>query len=184
MKNPLRFWLCAAVLSVLSWPAHAVLIGFYPGLDTLIKEADTVAIIRIETSVLGGPDGWTRPDCYVYQTLKGNLKANRRVPISLNQFVGARSGFDGAFLAPGSTHLVFLRYDRPAVNGANYSILQTRGADLLVSPLGNEKKPAGKNLKAQIQTLIRRYKIYRDAQIRREDQLLEQALAEKTKNVK
>lgn len=47
-----------------------------------------------------------------------------------------------------------------------------------LSPLGNEKKPEGKTFKAQIQTLIRRYKDYRAAQAKKEDALLNKALAD------
>lgn len=177
MKNFPRFLLCAGVLGALAWPGQSVTLGPYSGLNALIKEADAIAIIRVENSPEGWPDGWIRPQCYVYQTLKGNLKANTRVPISLNQFVGTRSDF-GESLAPKSTHLVFLEHSKAPINGANYSILQMRGADLPVSPFGNETKPKGKTLKAQIQTLIRRYQNYRAAQTKREDAMLNKALAE------
>lgn len=178
MKNFPRFLLCAVALGALAWPGQAVMIGGYPGLEALIKEADTIAIVRVEGASSGlVVNGWTRRSCYVYQTLKGTLKINERVLISLNRFVGTRSDF-GESLAPMSTHLVFLNRSETPINGANYSIIGRQGADLPVSPLGNETKPAGKTLKAQIQTLIRRYQNYRAAQTKREDAMLNKALAE------
>ncbi|HEX8463610.1 MAG TPA: hypothetical protein VF627_03245 [Abditibacterium sp.] len=171
MKISTRFFLCAVTLGALAWPSQALTIGYYPGLDALIKEADIIAIIRVESSTLTiEPNGWIRPNCYVYQTLKGDLKAQTNLPLSLNGAVSVNSSFSGDAFAPMTTHLVFL--------DASRSIICREGSDVPLSPLGNETKPAGKTLKAQIQTLIRRYKTYRDAQIKRENQLLDKALAE------
>lgn len=180
MKNIKSALLCLGVLSLSALPSHAVLIRYYPGLDKLSDEADTIAIVRIESSNSPGMmiDGWTRRRCFVYQSLKGSLKPNQLVWISLNDFVGPQSNFGGQSLAPMTTHLVFLNHSKQAVNGANYSIVCDKGADLLLSPLGNETKPKGKTLKAQIQTLIGRYKIYRDEQMKKEDVLLDEALGE------
>ncbi len=171
--------LCLGVLSLFALPCRAVVIGNYPGLDKLIEQADTIAIVRIDDETLSsGPDGWTRRNCLVFQTLKGDLKPNQRVPISLNGFVGLKSNFGGEGLAPMTTHLVFLNRSAQPINGASYSIVTYEGADLPLSPLGNETKPEGKTLKLQIQTLISRYRTYRDAQIKREDELLDKSLAE------
>lgn len=105
-----RLLVCVGVLGTLALPSQAVIIGSYPGLDKLIQEADTIAIVSVEYGTESGSmiDGWARRDCYVYQTLKGNLKADQSVKILLNDAVGIKSNFDGSGLAPMSTHLVFL----------------------------------------------------------------------------
>ena len=180
MKPLSRLLICVGVLGALALPSRAVLIGFYPGLDALIKEADTIAIVRVESAPTNGimVDGWAKRDCYVYQSLKGDLKANQRVKILLNEGVGVKSNFDGSGLASMSTHLVFLSRSSEELSGAKYTIICREGADIPLSPLGNEKKPDGKTLKAQIQTLVRRYKAYRAQQAQREDKLLDKALAD------
>lgn len=170
---------CSMALTLLALPSHAVVIGSYPGLDKLIKQSSTIAIVRVDDSVFGfGPDGWVNHKCLVYQTLKGDLKPNTNLPIMLNEFVGSQSNFGGQALAPMTTHLVFLNRSAQPINGAKYSIVCAEGADLPLSPLGNETKPKGKTLKLQIQTLIRRYRVYRDEQIKYEDELLNKSLAE------
>ena len=184
MKHWMRFLFCLGLLATFALPSHAVLVGPYPGLDKLIQEADVIAVVRVEDAPNMGVDGWTRRSCLVYQTLKGDLPSSnkdnnfRRIPITLNDFVSVKSNIGGESLAPMSSHLVFLRQYKKPVNGANYSILTYRGADMPLSPLGNETKPTGKTLVAQIQTLLRRYKIYRDEQIKHEDETLNKALAE------
>lgn len=181
MKNITYLLLCLAASCVFAVPGRAVAIGFYPGLDKLVETADTIAIIRVEDAPSGGmTDGWTLRNCYVYQTLKGDLKTTNygRVKIMLNEFMSVKSNFGGEGLAPMTSHLVFLSSSKASVNGANHTIVTYEGADLPLSPLGNEKKPQGKTLKAQIQTLIRRYKTYRDEQIKRENELLDKSLAE------
>ena len=118
MKNLLTRGLCACVLLGLSLPGHAVAIGNFPGLDRLIRDADTVAIVRVDDAVVGfGPDGWMTRRCYVYQTLKGNLKQNTTVPLMFNEFVGLKSNVGGQTFAPMTTHLVFLNRSIPS-NGA------------------------------------------------------------------
>ena len=184
MKHFARFLLCTVALGALALPSRAVVIAPYPGLDKLIETADIIAIVRVEDAPPMGIDGWTRRSCMVYQTLKGDLKPtdpsndSHRTEIMLNEFVGLKSNFDGEGLGPKSSHLVFLRHSKEPINGADYSILTYQGADMPLSPSGNETKPAGKTLKARIQTLLARYKTYRDHQIRRENETLNKALAE------
>ena len=181
MKNLTRFLVCAGV-SLCAFPSHANS-GPYPGLDFLIESADTIAIVGVEYSpTIGGIpipiiNNEIRSDCTVYQTLKGDLKTGTRLPVLLNNAAALRPIINGD-LASMSTHLVFLRRYKDPINGVGYAVLRQKGADLPLSPIGIETKAAEKTLKAQIQTLIQRYKTYRDEQRKREDAILDKALAE------
>ena len=179
MKHCARFLLCLVALCALALPSRAIFSRPYPGLDKLIGEADVVAIVRVEDAPPSPiTEGWTPCSCTVYQTLKGDLKPKQRVKLMLNKGVSVNSNFNGKSLEPNSTHLVFLKNSNEADFGTKHRVLNYRGADMQLSPLGNETKPAGETLKAQIQTLIGRYQKYRDEQIKREDEILDKALAE------
>ena len=169
MKNTL-FLLGLGVFVALA-PAHATLIGPYPGLDALVKEADAIAVVRLDSAPSHeGINGNSKARCTVLQTLKGHLKAHGRVQIGLN---------DAVSVGPSNlTRLMFLHSSKPTGGAATYDIILREGADLPMAPQEYETKPAGNTLKAQIQTLIRRYQTVRNAQIKLEDELLDKSLAE------
>lgn len=178
MKNIKLVLLYSLALSLLALPCQAVVIGAYPGLDKLIDQSDAIVVVRIDDAfAASGANGWMNHKCLVYQTLKGDLKPGTQATLFLNEFVGPRLNF-GQPLAPMTNHLLFLKHFEPSFRGANYSAITDDGADLPLSPLGNETKPEGKTLKLQIQTLIRHYQTYRDAELKREDALLQRALSE------
>lgn len=171
--------LCLGVLSLWALPCHAVFVGSNPGLEALSKQADVIAMVRVDSGFdRSSANGWERRDCFVYQTLKGDLKANQRIPILLNDLSCFGSRFSDESLAPMSSHLVFLRYSKEPANGANYLSIVCPGADLPLAPSNNETKPEGATLKAQIQTLVRRYRAYRDEQMKKVDESLDKTLEE------
>ena len=65
--------------------AHAVMIGFFPGLEELIRKADAIVILRVDHHVDEDRNStlYTTHDCFIYQTLKGDIPAGSRVRLSL-----------------------------------------------------------------------------------------------------
>ena len=57
--------------------------------------------------------------------------------------------------------------------GAEYRSLQFPGANIEVSPFGNEKLPGGLSIRDTIKFLIQRYIDYRDKEIKGEDAFLD-----------
>jgi len=170
----IKILLCALASLAFIGSAHAVIIQRYPGLNGLLAEADDVAVVRIEdgSSVPPLSIGRVMADrkCFVLQTLRGDLKNEQQVTISLD---------GGASLAPMTTHLLFLRkIELPKGQGASYETLATEGTDFPMSRFDNTANLEGDTTKARIQTLIRRYKTYRDEEIKWEDVLLDKAFGE------
>jgi hypothetical protein len=74
-----------AVVILISAVAHGVIIGYFPGLDKLIEEADAIVILRVDKqdTDFGSPTLYSTHDCYVYQTLKGDIPVNTNVRFRL-----------------------------------------------------------------------------------------------------
>ncbi len=170
MRRTALFLIVSIVLS--SAVCHGVIIGFFPGLDELIGRADAIVILRIDRSfsegMLMSPTLYGTYDCYIYQTLKGEIPANRRIRLRL---MDARTSFISQF-ALMSTHLVFLIKKQTPNEQTDYDSLNIEGADVLISPFGNEEMPEGKTVKEKIQALLTRTLEYNKKEYEKERMFL------------
>ncbi len=174
MRKTALFLIASIVLS--SAVCHGVIIGFFPGLDKLIGNADAIVILRIERSFSDGISStlYDTYECYIYQTLKGEIPINQRIRL---QLMDTRTSSVPPF-APSSTHLVFLTKKLMPNEPTDYRSLNIEGANVLVSPLGNEKMPEGKTVKEQIQALLTRTLEYNKKQYEKEQMFLHKMLDE------
>lgn len=159
---------------------HGALITFFPGLDELIWTADAIVILRIEKRISGNTRVtlYDTYECYIYQTLKGEIPVNQRVRFRL---MDARTSFVSPFTDM-STHLVFLTKKRTPDEPTDYRSLEIQGANILISPFGNEKMPDGKTIKEKIQILLSRTLEYNKKQYEKEQMFLNKIL-EGTENI-
>ena len=133
--------------------AHAVYIGFFPGLEKLISKSDAIVILRVDRHVtdFGSSTLYSSHDCYIYQTLKGNIPTNKCVQLRL---MDTR----GSFVTPyaiGSTHLMFLTKKRSENEPTEYRTIEYRGANILLTPFGHEKISKGKTITDQIRSILK-----------------------------
>ncbi len=168
MRRTALFLIVSIVLS--STVCHGVIIGFFPGLDELIGKADAIVILRIERSFGDGISStlYDTYECYIYQTLKGEIPINQRIRL---QLMDARTSFVPPF-SPESTHLVFLTKKLSPDEPTDYRSLNIEGANVLVSPFGNGKMPEGKTVKEKIQALLIRTLEYNKKQYEKEQTFL------------
>src|SRR5437773_5142666 len=105
--------------------AHAVEIGFFPGLDELIGKADAIVILRVDRHVtdFGSSTLYSTHDCYVYQTLKGDIPINKTIRL---QLMDTRTSFVTPY-AIHSTHLMFLTKKRAENEPTEYRTIEIRG---------------------------------------------------------
>ena len=154
--------------------AHAVLIGFFPGLDKLIERADAIVILRVDRHVtdFGSPTLYSTHDCYIYQTLKGNIPPNKTIRL---QLMDTRTSFVTPY-AILSTHLMFLTKKRTGDEPTDYRTIEFRGANTRLTPFGHEEMPAGKTTKDQITSLLKRTVEYNEKQHDEEQTFLKQMI--------
>ena len=172
MRKTALFLIASIVLS--SAVCHGVIIGFFPGLDKLIGNADAIVILRIDRSFQDYIDStlYGTYECYIYQTLKGEIPVNQRIRLRL---MDTRTF---SLFAPMSTHLVFLGKKQTPNEPTDYRSLNIEGANVLVSPLGNEKMPEGKTVKEKIQAVLTRTLEYNKKQYEKEQMFLHKMLEE------
>ena len=172
MMKTLTVLLAAVVLA--ATVAHAVMIGFFPGLDKLIEQADAVVILRVDKHVtdFGSPTLYSTHDCYVYQTLKGDIPTNTTVRF---QLMDTRTQFVTPY-AIHSTHLMFLTKKRTTNEPTDYRTVEIRGANTRLGPFGNEKMPNGKTVKDQIKALLKKTLEYNKKQHDKEQAFLNQMI--------
>ena len=129
--------------------ACAMLVGNFPGLPQLVDKADAIVVLRVDDE-LGAPlpfaDG-RRVSCYVYQVLKGDITPGTTMPMLL---INMRPGLVTPF-ARGSTHLMFLA---KSGDDTPYQTLMYDGANIAVSPLGQEKPPPGRSAVDKVRAVI------------------------------
>lgn len=173
MRKTALFLIVSVVLS--SAVCHGVLIGFFPGLDKLIERADAIVILDIERSFGDGISStlYDTYECYICQTLKGEIPINQRIRL---QLMDARTSFVPPF-APRSTHLVFLTKKLTPNEPTDYRSLNIEGANVLISPFGNEKMPEG-TVKEKIQAVLTRTLEYNKKQYEKEQTFLKKMLEE------
>jgi len=153
---------------------RAVMIGPFPGLTGLVEESDAIVILGVEEYLDKFPqsDGWGKYRCCIYQALKGDFQPGSRIEVTL---LDTRSSFITPF-GPGSTHLMFLTKKRSPFEETAYHTIERQGANIRLSPFGNEKTPPGKSIQERIQFLIRKAIEYWDEQQKKEREFLEQML--------
>lgn len=154
--------------------AYAVMIGFFPGLDKLINKADAIVILRVDRHVtdFGSPTLYSTHDCYIYQTLKGDIPTNKTIRL---QLMDTRTSFVTPY-AIHSTHLMFLTKKRTPDEPTDYRTIEIRGANIHLTPFGHEKIPAGKTTKDQIISLLKRTVEYNKKQHDKEQAFLKQMI--------
>lgn len=155
----MRIRAVAPIISLVLWtlcaiPAHAVLIGNFPGLEEMIAKADAVVILRVDRHVdtQSNPTRYTTHDCFIYQTLKGEVSAGKRIQLRL---MDTRSSFVTPY-ALLSTHLMFLTKKRSPNEPTDYRTIEFEGAHFCVPPTENETMPKGKNVRQRIESLLKR----------------------------
>lgn len=151
----MRKMILAVMLMIVFWTstAHAVEIGYFPGLEKLVSKCDAIVILRIDRHVtdFGSPTLYSTDDCYVYQTLKGDIPTGK---ILRFQLMDTRSSFVTPY-AIFSTHLMFLTKKRSENEPTEYRTIEFRGANIRLTPFGHEKMPAGKTIEDQIRSLFK-----------------------------
>ena len=152
-------------------PVAPVAIGDFPGLDQLIAKSDAIVILRVDQhvgDVFPNPTFYTTHECYVYQTLKGRIPANKKIRLRL---MDTRTGSATPF-SIFSTHLMFLTKKREASEPTEYRTIEFIGANIRVPDLDNEKAPIGDNAAGQIRSLLSRTQKHNQKKLEAEKALL------------
>lgn len=162
-----------AIMLVLA-TAHAVSIGFFPGLDELIEKSDAIIVLRVDRHLtdFGSPTLYSTHDCYIYQTLKGNIPTNKTTRL---QLMDTRTSFVTPYSIH-STHLMFLTKKRTPDEPTDYRTIEIRGANVRLTPFGHEKMPSGKTTKDQIRSLLKRTVEYNKKEHDKEQNFLNQMI--------
>lgn len=176
LVNKKAFWIASLLLFVMSSISNAVVIGFYPGLKKLVETADAIVILRIDRhlSDFGSPNLLSTHQCYIYQTLKGDIPQNTEIKL---QLMDTQGGF-GSPYAYLSTHLMFLVKKKDPQEPTEYRTLQFQGAQVLLSPFGHEKAPQGKSIEEKVRNLIRGAISYQKEELQKRETFLEKMLSE------
>jgi hypothetical protein len=166
--------IAVVAIMLMSVLAYAVRIGFFPGLDELVEKVDAIVILRVDKHVsdFGSPTHYSTHDCYVYQTLKGDIPANKTIRL---QLMDTRTSFVTSY-AIYSTHLMFLTKKRTLDEPTDYRTIEFRGANIRLSPFGHEKMPDGKTTKEKIRSLLKRTIEYNKIQYDKEQAFLNQMI--------
>ena len=155
----------------------AVLIAHFPGLEKLISQSDAIVILRVERQLTDvAPTLYATYDCFVYQTLKGDVPALKTTRL---QLMDTRTSFVNPF-AVHSTHLMFLTKKRSNDEPTDYRTIETEGANIRVTPFGNERIPEGKTIVDQIKSLLARTSEYDRAEYQKERDFLELVMTKST----
>ncbi|MGL4398851.1 MAG: hypothetical protein ACRCXD_03200 [Luteolibacter sp.] len=159
---------------------HAEWIGEFPGLDKLIKDADAIVILRVDHSDgdFGGMELYSTHNCYIYQTLKGDIPANKQIRLKL---MNARSHFVSSF-AYHSTLLVFLTKKRTPNEETDYRAMEIKGSTILVPPTGQETAPKGESVLDKVRSILQRAVEYNEKEYERERAFLLKAIQGDAKN--
>ncbi len=151
-------------VSFLISTSYAVLIGFFPGLDKLIRQSDAILILSIERHIADIDENlYATYDCFVYQTLKGDIPTNKTIRLRL---MDTRTSFVPPY-AIRSSHLMFLTKKRDDNEPTEYRTIETEGANVRLTPFGLEQMPEGKTIEDQIRSLLRRTIEYNEVEHRK-----------------
>jgi hypothetical protein len=174
-----RIWLISVMLSALSVTlvAYSVPIGGPPPkIAKLIEMADAIVILRIDKhlSDFGSPTFYSTHECFIYQTIKGNIPKNTRIKLQL-------MNTEGSFATPyawGSTHLMFLMKKATEDEPTEYRTVTVNGAQILLSPLGHEKLPEGKTIEEKVINLIKDTILYQAQEYEKKQKFLKEMIGE------
>ena len=168
----------AILLSIIApFAAWAVPIGYCPGLDKLIDAADAIVVLRIDRhlSDFNSPTFYSTHECYIYRTIKGDIRENASIRLQL-------MNTEGSFATPyahGSTHLMFLMKKATDDERTEYCTLTFKGAQTLLSPLDHEKAPEGKTIKDKVTKLIKGAIAYQAQEHEKRQEFLKSLILEK-----
>lgn len=163
-----KFVLLAASFCVVN--LYAVFIAPFPGLEKLISRSDAIVVLGIERQLNDvDPNLYATYDCMVYQTLKGEIPTGKTVRF---QLMDTRTSFVNPF-AVGSAHLMFLTRKRTENEPTEYRTIEIEGANVRVTPFGNERLPEGATIADQIRTLLRRTSQYDRVEFQKGQDFLE-----------
>jgi hypothetical protein len=176
MKRIIRT--AAAIFISLSF-AHAEWIGEFPGLSKLASDADAIIILRVDKSDgdFGGMELYSTHDCYVYQTLKGDIPTNKVIRLKL---MDARSSIVSPF-AHHSTLLVFLTKKRSPNEPTDYRSLEIKGATIQLPPTGQETPPKGEAIIDKIRWVLQRAVEFNAKEQEKEQLFLQQMIQDEAK---
>ncbi len=176
---------CIVVLSLLvlfaAEVSYAFLIGDYPGLEKLIDTADAIVILRIDRHLtdFGSPTGYSTHECYIYQSLKGDIPKSSRINLQLMDT-------EGSFATPyayGTTHLMFLMKKIDKNEPTDYRTLTYKGSQVLLSPLGQGKTPEGKTVEEKVRNVIRDAIVYQAQEHEKKRKFLQTMLGEQVGSI-
>jgi hypothetical protein len=153
-------------------------IADFPGIDALLKTADAVVVATIRQHI---PSQTIRIndfsefyECYINQTLKGNLQPRSQVVLRVEN-----ASDDLSLLRPlgqSTVVILFLKKHGKDKHGNEYSSLPIIGATIEIAPFGSEAVPQTGTPKARIKALIQHYRQYRARQVKHEEKLLQRVL--------
>ena len=163
-------------IGLIAAQVRAVEIGYFPGLKQLIDKSDAIVILRIDEHIKYqiNPTLYSTHLCYIYQTLKGNIPKNTRIPIRL---MDTQDSFVTPFSFH-STHLIFLTKKRTENEPTEYRTIQFEGANIILSPFGNEKTPEGKTVEQKVKNLIKNAIAYQAKECEKRQKFLKTILGQ------
>jgi len=148
----------------------AVLIGSFPGLEKLIDVSDAIVILRVDRQLSDVDlNLYATYDCMIYQTLKGQIPTGKTVRL---QLMDTRTAFINPY-AVHSAHLMFLTKKRLESEPTEYRTIEIQGANVRLTPFGNEQLPEGKTVEERIKTLLRRTGEYDRLEFQKEQDFLQ-----------
>ena len=159
-----------AIMLLVTSHAYGVLIRPFPGLEELVRDSDAIVILRVDKNItaFGSPTLYSTQDCFIYQTLKGNIPTGKVVRL---QLMDTRSSFVPPY-SVNSTHLMFLTKKREADEPTEYRTIEIRGANVRLTPFGQEKMPEGKTVEDKIRSVFKRTVEYNQQECQKEENFL------------
>ncbi|UCE65070.1 MAG: hypothetical protein JSU85_09315 [Candidatus Zixiibacteriota bacterium] len=126
----------------------------YIDLPNLIEKADAIVILRVERNLYDPimmVTFYSTRECYIYQTLKGDIPKGSRIKVRLYNLEGRFPDPYARF----SKHLIFLVKKADENEPTDYRMLTLCGAQTLLKPSGHEKMPKGDTIEEQVKNLIK-----------------------------
>lgn len=126
----------------------------YIDLPNLIEMADAIVILRIERNLsdtIMMVSFYSTHECYIYQTLKGDIPKGLRIKVRLYKLEG---WFPDPY-ARFSKHLIFLVKKTNENEPTDYRMLTVCGAQTLLAPSDHEKMLEGNTIEEQVKSLIK-----------------------------
>ncbi|RYD65014.1 MAG: hypothetical protein EOP84_32260 [Verrucomicrobiaceae bacterium] len=156
--------------------AQAVMIGDFPGLSKLAEQADAIVVLRIDKSSddFGSPDHYSTHECYIYQTIKGDIPKGGRVRLRL---MDTRHPGISVF-GSGTTFLAFLTKKRSSHEPTEYRSLEIRGSITRLPPTGQESAPVSLSPEDHIRRILKRAVEVNTQEHQQEEQFLRKMIGD------